>query len=112
MRSSSRLPTVTGCDGSILAQPVRAESSALSSGGKETTDVRTLAIEDLRERLDSGRPLEFWNVQTDKWFTGEIIPGSRRVLPAVTRVLDSAQLRQTDREMAARRDIRSDISLA
>jgi ArsR family transcriptional regulator len=43
------------------------------------TDVRTLAIEHLRERLDSGRPLEFWNVQTDKWFTGEMIPGSRRV---------------------------------
>jgi rhodanese-related sulfurtransferase len=43
------------------------------------TDVRTLATEDLRKRLDSGNHLEFWNVQTDKWFTGEMIPGSRRV---------------------------------
>ena len=43
------------------------------------TDVRTITTNDLRQRLDQGTNLEFWNVLTDKWFTGEMIPGSRRV---------------------------------
>ena len=36
----------------------------------------------------------------------------QELFPAAARVLDSAQLRQIGREMAARREIRSDISLA
>lgn len=43
------------------------------------TDVRTITTDDLRQRLDQRKNLEFWNVQTDKWFTGEMIPGSRRM---------------------------------
>jgi rhodanese-related sulfurtransferase len=43
------------------------------------TDIRTITTDDLRQRLNQGENLEFWNVQTDKWFTGEMIPGSRRM---------------------------------
>ncbi len=43
------------------------------------TDVRTISTDDLRQRLDQGTNLEFWNVLTDKSFTGEMIPGSRRM---------------------------------
>jgi rhodanese-related sulfurtransferase len=43
------------------------------------TDVRTITTEGLRQRLDEETNLEFWNVLTDTWFTGEMIPGSRRV---------------------------------
>jgi rhodanese-related sulfurtransferase len=43
------------------------------------TDVRTITTDDLRQRLDQGTNLEFWNVLTDKWFTGGMIPGSRRM---------------------------------
>ena len=43
------------------------------------TDVRTITTNELRQRLDQGPNLEFWNILTDKWFTGEMIPGSRRM---------------------------------
>ena len=43
------------------------------------TDVRTITSDDLQQRLNHGGNLEFWNVQTDKWFNGEMIPGSRRM---------------------------------
>ena len=44
------------------------------------TDIRVLSAAQLRSRLD--RPsdaLQFWNVLTDDYFAGEMIPGSRRV---------------------------------
>ena len=43
------------------------------------TDVRTLSTEDLRQRLGEGNGLQVWNVQTDRFFSGELIPGTRRV---------------------------------
>jgi ArsR family transcriptional regulator len=43
------------------------------------TDVRTITSDNLQQRLNQGGNLEFWNVQTDKWFNGEMIPGSRRM---------------------------------
>jgi len=43
------------------------------------TDVQTISTGDLRNRLDQGTNFEFWNVLTDKWFTGEMIPGSCRM---------------------------------
>jgi rhodanese-related sulfurtransferase len=43
------------------------------------TDVRTITTNELRQRLDQGGPLELWNVLTDKFFTGEMIPGSKRM---------------------------------
>jgi len=42
-------------------------------------DVRTITSDDLQQRLNQGGNLELWNVQTDKWFNGEMIPGSRRM---------------------------------
>jgi rhodanese-related sulfurtransferase len=44
------------------------------------TDIRTLSVDELRERLAQPRGhLHFWNVLTDEYFAGEMIPGSRRV---------------------------------
>ena len=43
------------------------------------TNVRTLSTEDLRQRLGEGNGLQLWNVQTDQFFSGELIPTSRRV---------------------------------
>jgi rhodanese-related sulfurtransferase len=42
-------------------------------------NVRTLSTEDLRQRLGEGNGLQVWNVQTDQFFSGELIPRSRRV---------------------------------
>ncbi len=44
------------------------------------TDIRILSAAQLRSRLDRpSEALQFWNVLTDDYFTGEMIPGSRRV---------------------------------
>jgi rhodanese-related sulfurtransferase len=43
------------------------------------TNVRTLSTDELRQRLDEGKGLQVWNVQTDQFFSGELIPHSRRV---------------------------------
>jgi rhodanese-related sulfurtransferase len=42
-------------------------------------EVRTISTQELRQLRDSKRSFEFWNVLTDEWFSGENIPGSRRV---------------------------------
>jgi rhodanese-related sulfurtransferase len=41
--------------------------------------VKTISTQELRQLLDSKRPIQFWNVLTDEWFKGENIVGSRRV---------------------------------
>ena len=47
----------------------------------------TITIDELRSRLAAGSIDEFWNVLTDQYFSGELIPGSRRVaLDTVGRV--------------------------
>ncbi len=63
------------------------------------TDIRTLSTDDLRARLAEDRQgLELWNVLTDDYFHGEMIPGSRRVpLDAIGReVAESAFRRDTE----------------
>ncbi len=43
-------------------------------------DIRTITADELRHRLEQPRAqLQFWNVLTDDYFAGEMIPGSRRV---------------------------------
>jgi rhodanese-related sulfurtransferase len=42
-------------------------------------DIRTLNTVELREGLDRDSGLHVLNVQTDQYFAGELIPGSRRV---------------------------------
>lgn len=44
-----------------------------------TTNIQTISTEELKQRLADGKGLEFWNVLTDEYFSGEMIPGSRRV---------------------------------
>ena len=43
------------------------------------TTVKTISTAELDERLRENRNLQFWNVLTDEYFHGEMIPGSRRV---------------------------------
>ena len=42
-------------------------------------DIQTITTEDLKHRLDQGGDFHFWNVLTDEYFHGELIPGSHRV---------------------------------
>lgn len=39
--------------------------------------VQTLSTKELQERLDYDNKFQLWNVQTDEFFTGELVPGSR-----------------------------------
>jgi rhodanese-related sulfurtransferase len=41
--------------------------------------VKTISTKELQQRLERGNSLHFWNVLTDGYFKGEMIPGSRRV---------------------------------
>ena len=41
--------------------------------------VPTIDVDVLAQRLAAGSIAEFWNVLTDDYFTGALIPGSRRV---------------------------------
>jgi rhodanese-related sulfurtransferase len=42
-------------------------------------DVRTMTTAELQQGLDRDSGLHVLNVQTDRFFAGELIPGSRRV---------------------------------
>jgi rhodanese-related sulfurtransferase len=42
-------------------------------------DIKIVSTGELEERLRAGGGFEFWNVLTDEYFGGELIPGSRRV---------------------------------
>ena len=56
------------------------------------TKVKTISTEQLQQRLKQGNSLHFWNVLTDGYFKGELIPGSRRVpLDTVGREVSDAK---------------------
>ena len=42
-------------------------------------EAKTISTEQLQQRLKQGNSLHLWNVLTDGYFKGEMIPGSRRV---------------------------------
>jgi rhodanese-related sulfurtransferase len=44
-----------------------------------STTITAVSATELAERLRTGTVAEFWNALTDAYFTGELIPGSRRV---------------------------------
>jgi rhodanese-related sulfurtransferase len=53
----------------------------------------TITLDALVRELDAGAVAELWNALTDDYFTGELIPGSRRVpVDRVGRELAAAQL--------------------
>jgi rhodanese-related sulfurtransferase len=53
-------------------------------------DIRTLTTSELQQRLDRDSGLHLVNVQTDQFFNGELIPGSRRApLDSLTQGLAS-----------------------
>ena len=41
--------------------------------------VRTISTQELQQQLDRDSGLHVLNVQTDRFFTGKLIPGSRRI---------------------------------
>jgi rhodanese-related sulfurtransferase len=54
--------------------------------------VKTISTKQLQQRLALGNSLHFWNVLTDGYFKGEMIPGSRRVPPdTIGREVSEAQ---------------------
>jgi rhodanese-related sulfurtransferase len=56
-------------------------------------NVQTISTEELQHRLQQRDKFHFWNVLTDKYFTGELIPGSHRVpLDHVGREAATAQI--------------------
>ena len=48
-------------------------------GREKMTQVRTIARNELKRMLDRGGDFHLWNVLTDDYFHGEMIPGSHRV---------------------------------
>jgi rhodanese-related sulfurtransferase len=38
-----------------------------------------ITLDDLQRHLDAGNVAEFWNVLTDQYYSGELLPGSRRM---------------------------------
>jgi rhodanese-related sulfurtransferase len=42
-------------------------------------EAKTISTEQLQQRLKQGNGFHLWNVLTDGYFKGEMIPGSRRV---------------------------------
>ncbi len=59
----------------------------------KTSDIQTITTRQLKERLSKDGDLQFWNVLTDDYFSGEMIPGSRRVqLDRVGRELHETNL--------------------
>jgi len=55
-------------------------------------EVKTISTGELQQRLDEGVSLHVWNVLTDGYFKGEMIPGSRRVpLDTIGREVSAAK---------------------
>ena len=64
----------------VLLLAKEAEWAALiTTEAIEMKDVRALTTAELQQGLDRDSGLHVLNVQTDKFFAGELIPGSRRV---------------------------------
>jgi rhodanese-related sulfurtransferase len=51
----------------------------MSNATATEVPVKTISTQELRQLLDHQRPIQFWNVLTDRWFQGENISSSRRV---------------------------------
>ena len=55
-------------------------------------EVKTISTGKLQQRLAQGNSLHLWNVLTDGYFKGEMIPGSRRVpLDTIGREVSAAK---------------------
>jgi len=59
-------------------------------------EIRRIEVAELADRLGEHAPLEVWNVLTDEYFDGRLIPGSRRV--PLDRVVRTARERRLDAE--------------
>jgi hypothetical protein len=77
----------------------------------DMNNVREVTTQELQKGLDRDNGLHLLNVQTDQFFTGELIPGSRRVpLDAIvpgflnlSNVSKDAEIAGTRRSRAGRR---------
>jgi rhodanese-related sulfurtransferase len=65
------------------AWPIIAPRALTPADSKEhpmsTATITTISTEELRSRFAHDVGLHLWNVLTDEYFKGELIPGSRRV---------------------------------
>ena len=60
-------------------------------------EVKTISTEKLQQRLDQDNSLHLWNVLTDGYFKGEMIPGSHRVpLDTIGRKVPAAKARKDE----------------
>ena len=58
--------------------------------------IQTISLGDLREKLAQTSKPQVWNVLTDEYFRGEMIPGSRRVaLDRIGREINNDDLAKT-----------------
>lgn len=60
------------------------------------TSIKIISTAELEQRLEEGEIPRFWNVLTDDYFTGELIPGSRRV--PLDRVVDETRRLDLDED--------------
>src|SRR5689334_15056109 len=68
------------------------QGAANMSNSTTEVAVKTISTQEVRQRLDSKRAFQLWNVLTDEWFKGENISGSRRVLDKVGNEVRSTNL--------------------
>jgi rhodanese-related sulfurtransferase len=59
----------------------------------QKSEIQTISTKELEQRLQKSGELQLWNVLTDDYFNGEMIPGSRRVaLDRVGREIQDSNL--------------------
>jgi rhodanese-related sulfurtransferase len=63
----------------IVVVMIYIQGAANMSNSTTEVAVKTISTQEVRQRLDSKRAFQLWNVLTDEWFKGENISGSRRV---------------------------------
>lgn len=76
------------------------------------TEIKKLSTESLRSRLDRGENFYFWNVSTDGYFHGEIIPGSHRIsLYPIGREVSTMNVPKTAEIVVYSAEAKSQLSL-
>jgi len=80
MRAESRLALDRCLDRSLLPCLMRWMDHRIKTrSNDDMLDVRTVSTQELQQGMDRDNGLHLLNVQTDRFFTGEFIPGSRRI---------------------------------
>ena len=59
--------------------PAKSREGEPEKGSKARPAVQTITTDELKRKLDRREEIHIWNVLTDEYFHGEMIPGSHRV---------------------------------